>query len=463
MTISDEHSSLETQQRIQEMIAQQHSLPDTLNAIARWIELMMPGSLVSVMQYEKQSNTLSLVSSNELSADYVRAMQRVPVHSRSGTCGAAAHERVLVVTEEIANDSNWAEYQDLANREGLQACWSMPIIGGCGELLGTFATYYRKPGLPDKEDLRSLSKGAGLAALALLRDRDIHNHMVLTQWHQALFENHPDGVYTFDLQGRFLSCNRSFEHISGFKQVDIIGFHFREFVSSEFRESTQRAFEKACAGESITYETVGHHALGHTYHLEVTNFPVIIDSKIVGVYGVCRDISERKHQQCQLRYLKRGVEASPHGLVLLDARQADKPATYANPTFLHMTGYKLEEIIGKGLSFLEGPDTDPAHVHAILDGLNSQKEVDVEIKNYRKDGSWFWNHVMIRPVFNDDGVCSHFIDIQQDVTRDRLQSDQITYQATHDLLTGLLNQAAFTEAMNTASIKASWTNLCLGC
>jgi len=450
MNRPDEQSLLESQQRIHEMIVHQHSLSETLGAITNWIELMIPDALVSVMQYDQTSHTLSLVSGPRFSEHYVLAMQGIPVNAHTGTCGFAAHNKKLVITKNISTDSNWSGYHHLAHEEGLKACWSMPIIGGNCELLGTFATYYQKPHLPRENDLRSLARGAGLAALALLRDRDTHKHLVLTQWHQALFENHPDGVYTFDLQGRFLSGNRSFERISGYGQADIIGFHFSEFIDPAYRDSTLEAFQRACCGESVTYETAGRHARGHTYHLEITNFPVLIQSKIVGVYGICRDVSERKKQQCELRYLKRGIEASPHGLVLLDARQMHTPATYVNPAFLQITGYAPEEVIGRDLSFLEGPDTSPEHVSLIYEGLKNQTEVDVVIKNYRKDGSWFWNHLMIRPVFNEEKECSHFIEIQQDVTRERQQAQQITYQTTHDVLTGLLNQSAFTDLMNEA-------------
>jgi len=70
--------------------------------------------------------------------------------------------------------------------------------------------------------------------------------------------------------------------------------------------------------------------------------------------------------------------------------------------------------------------------------------------NYRKDGTPFWNHLGISPVFDDAGACTHFVGIQEDITQQKAQEAQIAYQATHDLLTGLPNRTAFSDALDAA-------------
>src|SRR5690554_5524061 len=105
-----EQSSLESQQKIHEMIAHQHSLTETLSAITNWIELMMPDALVSVMRYDQTAHTLSLVSGPRFTEQYVLAMQGIPVNAETGTCGLAAHDNKLVVTEDISTDPNWTGY-----------------------------------------------------------------------------------------------------------------------------------------------------------------------------------------------------------------------------------------------------------------------------------------------------------------------------------------------------------------
>ncbi|MCK7544489.1 EAL domain-containing protein [Marinobacter bryozoorum] len=443
-------SLLEGQQAIHELIARQRPLPETLNAITDWVSQMMPGALVSIMRYEPDRHTLSLVPSSQFSAAYTALMQEQPVAPGIGTCGTAAHDREMVITEDIHQDPKWEAFRDAADREQLRACWSVPILAGDGELLGTFATYYRTPTYPTQTAIRSLERAAGLTALALLRYRDVNQHTALSEWHRTLFENQPDGVYTFDLQGRFQSCNPALKHITGYTEEQLIGFHFNDSVEPGYRQLTQAYFDRACAGESVTYETMGTHADGHPYHLEITNFPVILGGEIVGVYGVCREITGRKQQDAELRLLQRGIEASPNGILMADALTPGLPVVYANAAFTEITGYQHHEIIGHNCRFLQGPDTDPASIERIRAGIKNQSDVDVVLRNYRKDGTPFWNQLRISPVFNEAGTCTHFIGIQQDISHQKEQEARIAYQATHDLLTGLPNQALFAEHLGEA-------------
>ncbi|GGY66957.1 bifunctional diguanylate cyclase/phosphodiesterase [Marinobacter zhanjiangensis] len=443
-------SLLEGQQAIHELIARQRPLPETLNSITGWMSQMMPGALVSIMRYQPDRHTLSLVPNDQFSEQYTSLMQEQPVGPDVGTCGPAAHDKKTVITEDIHRDARWDAFREAADREQLRACWSVPIVTGEGELLGTFATYYRTPTYPSLNAIRSLERAAGLTALALLRHRDVNQHTALSEWHRTLFENHPDGVYTFDLEGRFRSCNPAFRRITGYREEQLLGFHFNPSVVPAYRQQTQAWFDRACAGESVTYETMGIHADGHAYHLEITNFPVVLEGQIVGVYGVCREITARKQQDAELRLLKRGIESSPNGILMADALAPDYPVVYANVAFSEITGYELDEILGRNCHFLQGPDTDPASIEQIRAGIRDQTDVDVVLRNYRKDGIPFWNQLRISPVFDEAGICTHFIGIQQDITRQKEQEARIAHQATHDLLTDLPNQALFAERLREA-------------
>lgn len=283
--------------------------------------------------------------------------------------------------------------------------------------------------------------------MAFFRQGNAQDHLTLSEWHQALFDNHPDGVCTFDLDGHFQSCNAAIEAITGYTADRMHGLHFNLFVEPNHRAQTQAAFNRARKGDVITYEAMGTHASGSSYDLEITNFPVTVQGEIVGVYGLCRNITAQKKQDAELHLLKRGIEASPNGMLMVDARSPDMPVVYANPAFTEMTGYAHNEVIGRNCRFLQGPNASSEALRAIRQGLHHQTEVNVELINYRKDGTPFWNHLRISPVFDSDGLCTHFIGTQQDITHQKEQEAQITYQATHDLLTGLPNQASFHEKL----------------
>ncbi|PAU78775.1 bifunctional diguanylate cyclase/phosphodiesterase [Halovibrio salipaludis] len=289
---------MHTQQRIHRMIAEHQPLADVLGEIARFAEQMLPRALVSLMQYDPQSHTIGLVPGGRFSERFTQAMQGVPVAPDVGACGSAAWYRELVVTEDIGADPRWEGFRDVALAEGLQACWSVPIMSASdGELLGTFATYYRQAVSPSSADLFNLQQAAALAALAIVRNRDWHRYQDLTARYQSLYEHHPDGVYEFDLDGYLRRGNAAFARITGYSKAEYAGHHFNEFVAEPFQKKTREAFAQARSGGHVTYQTRGVFSTGEPYDLEVTNFPIQVEGEIVGVFGVCRDISLRKEHE----------------------------------------------------------------------------------------------------------------------------------------------------------------------
>ena len=104
------------------------------------------------------------------------------------------------------------------------------------------------------------------------------------------------------------------------------------------------------------------------------------------------------------------------GVVVSDPKQQDNPMIYVNKTFLKMTGYSLEEVIGKNCRFLQGKDTSQSTVSAIRVALKEKTQTSVTIKNYRKDGSAFWNRLNITPIFDDKGDINYFMGVQEDIT-----------------------------------------------
>jgi PAS domain S-box-containing protein len=94
----------------------------------------------------------------------------------------------------------------------------------------------------------------------------------------------------------------------------------------------------------------------------------------------------------------------------------DNPIAFANPSFLAMTGYTLGEVIGRNCRFLQGPDTDEKVIYRMRESIAAQQSVNVEILNYRKDGTTFWNALHVSPVFDIAGKLQYFFGSQIDVT-----------------------------------------------
>ncbi|MFE2754317.1 GAF domain-containing protein [Actinosynnema sp. NPDC059335] len=153
-----------------EQIARQAPLTDVLDGMARCIENLAPQEvLVSVLLADPDGRHLRHGAAPSLPDFYNEAIDGIATGEGVGSCGTAAHRREPVVVTDIATDPFWDDFRDLADRAGLAACWSTPILARDGSLLGTFAMYHRTPRAPQESDLALARVFAGTAALAIER------------------------------------------------------------------------------------------------------------------------------------------------------------------------------------------------------------------------------------------------------------------------------------------------------
>jgi len=119
---------------------------------------------------------------------------------------------------------------------------------------------------------------------------------------------------------------------------------------------------------------------------------------------------------------RRLVESSPEGLVLIDAQGSDHPVIYVNPAFEALTGYSAAELVGRNLRLLQADDREQDGRHRLRDALSRGETCRVLLRNYRKDGSLFWNEMTVMPLRHPDGCVTHFAGHHRDAG-ERLRID----------------------------------------
>ncbi|HVF36246.1 MAG TPA: EAL domain-containing protein [Candidatus Saccharimonadia bacterium] len=150
-----------------------------------------------------------------------------------------------------------------------------------------------------------------------------------------------------------------------------------------------------------------------------------------------RDITARRHAEQRTHLLERAIESSVNGIVVADARTPDLPLLYVNPAFERMTGYPAEQAIGRNCRFLQGADRDQPELDLLRRALAEQRECEVVLRNYRRDGSLFWNQLSLAPVRDGRGEVTHYVGVLNDLSERRRYEAELAYAASHDAVTGL--------------------------
>ncbi len=154
--------------------------------------------------------------------------------------------------------------------------------------------------------------------------------------------------------------------------------------------------------------------LGQQRWLETTKLPLRDElGRIVGLVGIGHDITARREAEEQLRKLSKAVEQSPASVVITDT--AGK-IEYVNPKFCALTGYRLDEVIGKNPRLLKSGDMSAEDYQQLWQRITSGQEWRGELQNQKKNGERYWEFGVISPIKDENGTITHFVAVKEDIT-----------------------------------------------
>ncbi len=234
-----------------------------------------------------------------------------------------------------------------------------------------------------------------------------------------LFEYANDSIFIIDLStSRILDANQNAARRLGYTRKELLKLRTRD-IDAPVPEDRQKLINQHLqATGSIIFE----HALRRK---DSTEIPVEISSRIIEYrdqlvsLSFVRDITSRVQAEERMRLLESAVENTQDGILITEAKHLDAPGPellYVNQAFTRITGYDLTEVLGRTPRLLQGPKTDRSQLDKIRTALQEQKPVQVELLNYRKDGSEFWVELNIVPISNKAGQVTHWVALQREIT-----------------------------------------------
>ena len=252
---------------------------------------------------------------------------------------------------------------------------------------------------------------------------------------RSIFEQAAVGIIHAALNGQFLRINKRFSEITGYGEQEILGSTFRDITHPDDIYTQDQALKKVLDGEVSSYRIEKRYIRKDGIIVWV-NLTTALVRKPGGepnyLVSVIEDITERRKVEEQIRKLSHAIEQSSSTVLITDT---EGNIEYANPRFTQLTGYSLEEAIGKTPRILKSGKTSPEIYKELWKTIISGNEWVGEFCNRKKNGKLFWEYVSISPVKNSEGVITNFIAVKDDITEQK-QKDRLFLQQTRQAQMG---------------------------
>lgn len=194
---------------------------------------------------------------------------------------------------------------------------------------------------------------------------------------------------------------------------------------------------------------------GSSFAVEYHCRPLFVGGQVVGAVISFSDITQRMQAQEQLLKISSAVEHIPAAAIITDA---EGNIEYVNPSFVTLTGYQADEVIGENPRIWQSGQTDQETYKKLWSTLKSGQKWQGEVLNKTKDGQLYWELARISPIENDAGEITHFVAIKEDITARKEKEQQMWQQAHYDSLTALPNRKLFVKNLEQAITSAQQEN-----
>jgi len=302
---------LEAQNAVLRSLASGEPLGEALAKLISHIERLCDGAIGSVLLVHENEQKLVHGAAPGLPADFVRLIDGLSIAPTGSVCGVAAYRNQRVVVRDLLTDPLTSHYAEVAKRFRLRACWSQPIRSADGDVLGTFAFYYREPKEPSSEEIELIETAADLAGLAIERSHYLQALKESEQRFRQLASLTQEGV-AVHIDGRIVDANDSFAKMFGYEVSEVVGQDLRRFSPPLPAGQTDNGHH-SLAGD--TYEGPCVRKDGSTFLAHATGRSIFYHGRPARVLCV-RDVTEQKLAERERERLINDLQAKNRELEL---------------------------------------------------------------------------------------------------------------------------------------------------
>lgn len=253
--------------------------------------------------------------------------------------------------------------------------------------------------------------------------------------YRLLAENSGDVIFTLDFDLNFTYVSPAVFKLRGFSIEEVLQQNITETLTpaslDKVNQLLDRMLPEAVSGnqypEPVVVELQTYKKDNSLIWVEVTATLLTNDEgKPIGILGVTRDISKRKAVQSELRKLSRAVTQSPDSIFITDK---NGNIEYANPKFTQLTGYSLDEVLGKNPRILNSGEQSKSYYKQLWDTILAGKDWSGEFRNRKKNGELYWESAGISPLVDSDGKITHFVAVKEDITEKKKTEELLKHHS----------------------------------
>ncbi|MCW5622822.1 MAG: diguanylate cyclase, partial [Burkholderiales bacterium] len=218
-------------------------------------------------------------------------------------------------------------------------------------------------------------------------------------------------------------------------------------IARVLKPGTPFIFVSGTIGEDRAVESLREGATDYVLKTRLSRLPAAVTRAITER----TERTARKQAEEALRLTQQAIESSINPIIITGDQKDGAPIVYVNPAFERITGYAHDEVLGRNCRFLQGDDRTQQDLRKVRLALDQGHEARALLRNYRKDGSLFWNELYVTPVRRpDSSAVTHFVGVLHDVTDMKHYQEQLERQANYDALTGLANRNLLRDRLDQA-------------
>ncbi len=300
------------------MLTNHQSLSDILSSLCSDIEKLDADMACSILLLSDDGKTLTHGAAPSLPDFYCQAIDGVVVGPQVGSCGASAFTGESMFVSDILTHTNWRAFNELVVKLPYRACWSQAIKTNAGEVLGTFAIYYRKTKMPTSQALQLINEASHLAGDVIEKSRlDMK-----TQLAAKVYDFAREGIYITDKRGNIIDCNDAFLAVSGYSREELLGKNPRIFKSGVHDDAFYSRMWEAILTEGFWTGEIWNKYKARDKSPGLHSITVIrnANNEIERFLAITSDISELKRHQHQLELFayNDALTGLPNRLLLTD-------------------------------------------------------------------------------------------------------------------------------------------------